>query len=84
MDDHSVHGHRSGATIDDIESVTARSQPGHREHRLLGLACTRGGQIHRPLCLAVDLDFDLPSSVRERFAEIEPKYMFHSADQLQP
>jgi hypothetical protein len=29
------------------------------------------------IAAAHDLDFDLPSSVRERFAEIEPKYVFH-------
>jgi len=36
------------------------------------------------IAAAYELDFDLPSAVRERFAEIEPKYMFHTAEQLRP
>jgi len=49
VDDDGVHGYRSRATIDDTDGVSARSQRGHREHRLLGLTCARGGEIRRPL-----------------------------------
>jgi len=33
---------------------------------------------------AHDHDFDLPSSVRDRFREIEPKYIFHPVEHLRP
>ena len=55
FNDDGIHGHRPWTTIDDAERVLPGTKVSRLMDQLLGLARTRGGQIHGCLDFAVNL-----------------------------